>query len=130
MPKTRISCLPYFCLIFAYFLLSHILCCLFVTLFQCWVYGFLGITKIQKMSCPKYQDFTPIQYYDKQLILLNNIFDLMGFTNVLRYSDFQNWSRSHHRKILWKHSEKPIVLDSKVWFAKKQDSTSIQNYEN
>ena len=40
----------------------------------------------------------------------------LGFTYVLRslrFSDFQNSSRFHHRKIHWKRSEKPIVLDAK-----------------
>ena len=36
------------------------------------------------------------------------------FERFLRFSDFQNLSRFHHRKILWKRLEKPIVLDSKI----------------
>ena len=39
------------------------------------------------------------------------------FKDFLRFSDFPNVSRFHHRKILWKRLEKPIVLDSKIWFA-------------
>ena len=58
------------------------------------------------------------------------LFDLVWFTYVsrfLRLSDFQSSSRFHHRKILWKRSEKPNVLDSNNWFAK---NTKIPFFKN
>ena len=64
------------------------------------------------------------------------MFYLLGVTYVLRFSKFQisNFSRFHHRQILWKRSGEPIVLDSKNWFARNtkipRRSIISQKYRN
>ena len=65
------------------------------------------------------------------------MFDLIGFTYILRFSrfsDFQKWSRFHHRKILWKRAEKQIVLDSKFDLPNIQrfhaDPTFVKQYRH
>ena len=75
--------------------------------------------RFSNFTVQKYQDSTPIQNCSKSTEVFQSYFDLVGFTYVLRFSDIQNLSRFHHRRILWKCSEKPMVLD---WPALKKQT--------
>ena len=71
----------------------------------------------------------PSKLVEKYRHLFKFICDLIGISYVSQFFGFPDFhfSRFHHRKNIWKRSEKPIVFGFKTIRRKYRDVTPIQN---